>query len=321
MFGISNDIFNFIYIAVILLGGVTMTLTVILNAKERDRQHRAMMLLVGAIFIYMVIDFIAYYYLGEHSSGKLVFALITCSDVLFCLLTLVWIYYILVQMELEDVIRPKWVAVGSILYAVGSQTLSISLGRFDSYIVVKSGLGKILLQILDVGYVVFVIGICVVCIRQVVKRYPRSGRRTINLLFLLLLIGYMVWIAEWDYGTWFKTEEHLLDIYAMDPLILIYAILNIILIYYFYKKDPLRLQKMDLQLTREEVEKLIKDQYGLSARELDVMHLMNCGMSNAQIAAELSISENTVKRHASNIFKKTETQSRHELLAKISNLD
>jgi DNA-binding NarL/FixJ family response regulator len=39
-----------------------------------------------------------------------------------------------------------------------------------------------------------------------------------------------------------------------------------------------------------------------------------------QIAAELSISENTVKRHVNNIFKKTETQSRHEIIYKISNI-
>ena len=187
MFGISTNAFNFIYMAVILLGGVTLTLTVILNAKEQDKQHRAMMYLVGAIFIYMVVDFIAYYYLGEHSSGRVVFALITCSDILFCLLTLAWIYYILVHLKLEDVIRPAWVAVGSIVYAVASQILSISQGRFDSYIIVKSGIGKTLLQLFDIGYVVFVIGIGITCILFLLKRYPRSGRRTINLLFLLLL--------------------------------------------------------------------------------------------------------------------------------------
>ena len=45
------------------------------------------------------------------------------------------------------------------------------------------------------------------------------------------------------------------------------------------------------------------------------------GMSNMQIAAELSISENTVKRHVNSIFKKTETQSRHEIIFKIANVN
>ena len=55
-------------------------------------------------------------------------------------------------------------------------------------------------------------------------------------------------------------------------------------------------------------------------REREVLLLLNRGLSNPQIAAELSISENTVKRHVNNIFRKTETQSRHEIIVKVSNL-
>lgn len=49
---------------------------------------------------------------------------------------------------------------------------------------------------------------------------------------------------------------------------------------------------------------------GLSPRELQVLRLVACGKSNAQIAAELFISEKTVARHLSNIFTKVEVSSR-----------
>jgi DNA-binding NarL/FixJ family response regulator len=48
----------------------------------------------------------------------------------------------------------------------------------------------------------------------------------------------------------------------------------------------------------------------LSARELDVLRLIAAGRSNAQIADELVISQNTVIRHVSNIFAKTGAANR-----------
>jgi len=50
----------------------------------------------------------------------------------------------------------------------------------------------------------------------------------------------------------------------------------------------------------------------LSARELEVLRLVAAGKSNAQIADELVISQNTVIRHVSNIFAKTGVANRAE---------
>ena len=87
---------------------------------------------------------------------------------------------------------------------------------------------------------------------------------------------------------------------------------------------------MELKRMKEELEaeiaaaedaiKAVVNKYGLTDREADVLELINMGQGNLQIAAELGISENTVKRHVNNIFKKTETQSRHEIIFKISNI-
>lgn len=54
--------------------------------------------------------------------------------------------------------------------------------------------------------------------------------------------------------------------------------------------------------------------FGLSAREQDVFKLIMEGMSNAEIAAALHITESTVKFHVSNIFKKTSLNNRSELI-------
>jgi DNA-binding NarL/FixJ family response regulator len=51
---------------------------------------------------------------------------------------------------------------------------------------------------------------------------------------------------------------------------------------------------------------------GLSSREVEVLRLVAAGRSNAQIADELVISQNTVIRHVSNIFAKIGAANRAE---------
>lgn len=315
---VLNSFFDFLYIAVIIMGGVTWTLALILNAKERDKNHRAILMFIGAIFVYMIVDFITYYFLSQLSSGKAVFALITVSDILFSVMVTAWVYAIIVFIRIEDVIKIRWVIGISVIYQLSAQILSITLGRYDSYILyVDNGPGKMVLQALNVMYTVFIIAIGIICVIMLLKRYQKGMRRGLGLVFSMLLVGYMCYIAYWDYSVWLINEEKMWEIYAIDPLIMLYAIFNSAVIYYFYSKDPLRLQ--DSQVAPEDAVRIVSQRYELSGRESQVLHLINCGMSNPQIAEELSISENTVKRHVNNIFRKTEVQSRHELVFKISN--
>jgi DNA-binding NarL/FixJ family response regulator len=53
----------------------------------------------------------------------------------------------------------------------------------------------------------------------------------------------------------------------------------------------------------------------LSERELEVLRLLVAGASNKAIAAQLNLSENTIKTHISRIFAKLDVQSRAEAVA------
>ncbi|GAB4123183.1 MAG: hypothetical protein OHK0050_33670 [Roseiflexaceae bacterium] len=53
----------------------------------------------------------------------------------------------------------------------------------------------------------------------------------------------------------------------------------------------------------------------LSAREREVLSLLVAGASNKLIAAQLNLSENTIKTHLSRIFAKLNVQSRAEAVA------
>jgi DNA-binding NarL/FixJ family response regulator len=55
---------------------------------------------------------------------------------------------------------------------------------------------------------------------------------------------------------------------------------------------------------------------GISKREAEVLLLMHEGLSNQQIADKLFLSEQTVKKHISNIFIKLQVQRRTEAVKK-----
>lgn len=82
---------------------------------------------------------------------------------------------------------------------------------------------------------------------------------------------------------------------------------------------PLYQKQYIVATSAEELEKQRFEAYvtrnGLSIREQEIFALVIQNLSNAQIAAELCITESTVKFHVGNILKKTGFNNRAELLA------
>jgi len=57
-------------------------------------------------------------------------------------------------------------------------------------------------------------------------------------------------------------------------------------------------------------------QSGISKREAEILLLIHEGLSNLQIADKLFVSENTIKKHISNIFQKLQVERRTEAIKK-----
>lgn len=68
--------------------------------------------------------------------------------------------------------------------------------------------------------------------------------------------------------------------------------------------------------SRNAVEAAVK-RYEVSRRESDVLELLVAGLTTPQIAERLCISEGTVGDHVKSLFRKTRTNKRSELVARI----
>jgi DNA-binding CsgD family transcriptional regulator len=66
----------------------------------------------------------------------------------------------------------------------------------------------------------------------------------------------------------------------------------------------------------EESQETVPD-HGLSGREIEILHWVRMGKTNAEIASILGISIYTVKNHLRHIFKKLDVYNRTQAISKI----
>jgi len=77
-------------------------------------------------------------------------------------------------------------------------------------------------------------------------------------------------------------------------------------------------QKQTLKLTP--VEEKLRQDYGLSERETEVMHWVAAGKTNPEIGQILDVSGFTIKNHIQRIFKKLDVMNRAQAVSKINSI-
>ena len=98
----------------------------------------------------------------------------------------------------------------------------------------------------------------------------------------------------------------------------LFFIIGLVLSRKVFKPKPQVIEKeiftnlpQPLEIDKEQLTKL-----GISKREYEILQLINDGLSNQQIAEKLFVSENTVKKHISNLFFKMDVERRTEAIKK-----
>ncbi|MGZ5190022.1 MAG: response regulator transcription factor, partial [Flavisolibacter sp.] len=98
--------------------------------------------------------------------------------------------------------------------------------------------------------------------------------------------------------------------------------IGIILSRKVFKPKPLVIQQEIIINSYEEFRADLSQvsKLGISKREFEILQLINDGLSNQQIADKLFVSENTVKKHISNLFIKMDVERRTEAIKKAKGL-
>ena len=155
-------------------------------------------------------------------------------------------------------------------------------------------------------------------------RKSKSSPKLAVSLLAVVFTNILIWFIEQKIYIHFEflsisyivTEVYLLSLYSMLDT------------FYGKKPEPIIAETVHestdaVPVCPEDADRLIQllsDSYQLTARELEVCKKLLINEKRKEIAEDLCVSENTVKKHTSNIFAKLEVSSRAEIIEKLSQL-
>ncbi len=230
----------------------------------------------------------------------------------------------------------KWVNYLFVFAAMLMFALVLTTGHLDWYyksveLIQADGAAKLIkvygfLHPVNLIYVLAYFVAMIVVISISLKKNRGTSQKLAGLMLVVVIGNVGMWIVE-KLVTW--NFEFLSVSYLMSEFVFFFA--------YWILQDYVR--KSDIQQsaaveekpsvifvdTKERAEKVERILAGLpegttlSARQMDVLEGILDGKSRKEIAADLHISENTVKMHTTALFKVLNVSSREEIFALIRN--
>ena len=101
----------------------------------------------------------------------------------------------------------------------------------------------------------------------------------------------------------------------------LFLIIGIFLSRKLFRKEIIKEKQVIIEIpASNEIDDKQLTKLGLSKREYEILQLITDGLSNQQIANKLYISENTIKKHISNLFLKLDVERRTEAVKKAKEL-
>ena len=226
----------------------------------------------------------------------------------------------------------KWVYILLICVAVAMFALVLTTGHLDWYyksveLIHVDGAAKLVkdygfLHPVNLIYVLAYFVAMPVVIGVSLKKKKGRSQKLVGLMLAVVIGNIGMWIVE-KLVTW--NFEFLSVSYLMSEFVLFFAYW--MLQDYVPKSDlppPVVVEEKPSVIfvdTRERAEKIehilasLPEGTTLSARQMDVLEGILDGKSRKEIAADLHLSENTVKMHTTALFKVLKVSSREEIFA------
>ena len=293
-----------LYFAATFLGAATLTILLVLYLGRRDTFLRSMILSMIFCIAMIMIDallFQPYGFETEESAAATITALL--FDIAFYLFMFFWILTMSSINGEKNLIPPKMLPFVFIAcFAV--YEISLFCGAYDISLTAT--------LIFDAIMVINGIYFIICGIRNKDRHY---GRRVL-IASGAGLAAYGAWLVYLDRMAHKELTGGTVTVWPHDLIVFLILAFEVIVLVYFFYVDPLGIKKKDKP---ESADTGLWKEYDLTEREEEIARLILQGLSNPQIAEKAFIAETTVKKHLTNIYKKTETQSRYDLIVKLEN--
>ncbi|MGN0672520.1 MAG: LuxR C-terminal-related transcriptional regulator [Anaerovoracaceae bacterium] len=307
-------------IVMTLLMFMVALLALVLAARKRNPINKSMCSLTLLFFAYFLFAFFHYYFQQINVSVPSIKLLGCFSDLCFCMMVICWLDVIMNFAGRKPLVDKRIITIITLIYIFIVETIVLIKAEYhldtDISYIPDAGWRYTVIG-LNSLFAAAVISIAAIYLVKSIKNHEKGYMRNGSLFFSVMLIVYMLWISLFDYESVSQAGKSLISGVIMDPVLIAYCIIDIVIILFFFRKDPL-----ELFLDRSEVQKeeklaeFVKEE-GLTKREAEVLELICGGMNNPEIAETLFIAENTVKRHINNIFQKSGVKNRYELITKV----
>lgn len=296
------------YIFTGLVGSLALVVSILGTVRSRDKSYWLLVSFYGGFTALIFVDLFRQYVMintGGLSLGAFVTTQALMTGITISFMTFVTLYMNRVFLS----IRQGFLDLGIVVYSAVSFVLFILPGSVVpdlSHDVWRLNAPARVAQLMHIGLFIYLL-----ILSFAGRKKDRSVRELVLIWSLILFtaVGFLEntisFIQHVGNPTLRLVLEHPSFIVSSIP----YLIFGVVLFYYFGS-----FLLANTLTTRPEMEPQdLADRYGLSPRELEVLPLLNRGLSNREIAEAMYISLATVKTHLHKIYEKTGVKSRYEL--------
>lgn len=297
----------------VFCGICNLSLAGLLLYKQKTKKVERLFLFLMLFFIYGFLNMILYYKLHILEALSIMPYYAMFISVAYGMMNWQWIYYLMGTSEQEKRAVKRYLLPAGVC-CILLWTID-SLLFMDEHFNIVHQAGNGISTFAECGAL---LGMAIFCMKKWKKaemtHYEKSaGALLLGYFFCITIQDIRISFFEYDVEAFSASSWSLGSIFCF--LMNILTVLSLTGQFKALMEEAWQ-NKMELQTDHLTLEEL-REKYRISQREMDVLVLIYKGKNNAQIAADLFISENTVKKHINSIFKKLEVKSKAEVMSKI----
>ena len=297
----------------VFCGVCNLSLAGLLIYKKEIENIKKLFLFLLFFFIYGFLNMLAYYRVHIVLAESIVQYYALLVTVVYVMMSCMWLDYIMDLKAFSKEKARKWIYFGS--------GICIVLWSVDNLIFMGDQLNVINIAGNRAATIVECAAIIVMGIASLKSVYKGAALfyQKIETAFVLLFFLYItikdIRISFFDY----TIETYSVSPWSFCAVFCFFT--NIATIVYLVQLfinfiESAHRDKQEIHLLEMTAEE-IKEKYSVSDREKEDLILIYKGKNNTEIAEDLFISTNTVKKHINSLFKKLGVSSRTEIISKI----